>query len=199
MDDVQLKHFFDFLEKKDSRKTPPGVLTRYKLLYEPESLTPEDLVIKGDLNLRDTKITSLPQGLKVGGWLNLKNTGITSLPDNLKVGGSLDLDRTKITSLPQGLKVGGYLSLTDTPITSLPDNLKVPWELSLQGTKITRLPKGLVVGGGIFLGEQVTDIPTDIQAKGGIHYHKAPFGEKIKGYTREELKKIYPGVYSFWK
>ena len=152
---THIKQFFNFLEKKDGRKKP---LT-YKLIHEPDSLTPEDLHVKGDLNLRGTSITSLPDGLRVD----------------------------------------GRLTLYDTKITSLPDNLVVAGVLSLQGTKIARLPKGLVVGDEIFLGDQVTDIPTDIQAKGGIHYHKAPFGEKIKDYTREELKKIYPGVYSFWK
>ncbi|NCA96481.1 MAG: hypothetical protein EOM74_05820 [Methanomicrobia archaeon] len=34
----------------------------------------------------------------VGGWLDLRNTKITSLPDNLTVGGSLDLSGTAITN-----------------------------------------------------------------------------------------------------
>ena len=62
--------------------------------------------VKGDLDLRGTKITSLPEGLKVGGNLYLENTPITSLPEGLKVGRHLDLEGTPITSLPEGLKVG---------------------------------------------------------------------------------------------
>ena len=58
---------------------------------------------KGDLDLSDTPITSLPDNLKVGGYLDLSGTPITSLPDNLKVGGNLDLSGTKITSLPDNL------------------------------------------------------------------------------------------------
>ena len=50
---------------------------------------------KGDLDLRNTPITSLPQGLTVGGDLNLMGT--------------------KITSLPQGLTVEGYLYLPSIP------------------------------------------------------------------------------------
>ena len=72
---------------------------------------------KGDLDLRNTPITSLPNNLKVGGDLSLRNSSITSLPNNLKVGGYLDLEDTKITSLPNNLKVGGYLDLEDTPIS----------------------------------------------------------------------------------
>jgi len=52
---------------------------------------------KGDLNLRNTPITSLPDNLKVGGNLYLGNTPITSLPDNLQVGGDLDLENTPLS------------------------------------------------------------------------------------------------------
>ena len=72
---------------------------------------------KGDLNLKNTPITSLPDNLIVGGYLDLINTPITSLPDNLQVGGSLGLANTKITSLPNDLKVGGGLYLYNTPIS----------------------------------------------------------------------------------
>ena len=47
----------------------------------------------GDLDLEDTKITSLPDNLKVGGDLNLRGARITSLPENLTVGVWLDLSR----------------------------------------------------------------------------------------------------------
>ena len=52
-----------------------------------------------------------------GGNLDLSNTKITSLPDNLTVGGSLYLGNTPITSLPDNLTVGGNLYLSNTPIT----------------------------------------------------------------------------------
>ena len=91
---------------------------------------------KGDLDLNNTPITSLPQGLKVGGGLGLNNTKITSLPQGLKVVGNLDLRGTKITSLPQDLKVGGSLDLYDTKITSLPQDLKVGGSLYLYDTPI---------------------------------------------------------------
>jgi hypothetical protein len=52
---------------------------------------------KGDLDLRNTPITSLPNNLKVGGYLSLRNTKITSLPNNLKVGRDLYLTNTPIS------------------------------------------------------------------------------------------------------
>jgi hypothetical protein len=70
---THIKQFFDFLEKKDGRKKP---LT-YKLIHEPDSLTPEGLKVGGDLYLSETKITSLPQGLKVGVDLYLHDTPLS--------------------------------------------------------------------------------------------------------------------------
>jgi len=55
---------------------------------------------KGDLDLRNTPISSLPQGLTVGGYLDIHNTAITSLPQGLTVGDSLYLEDTPITYLP---------------------------------------------------------------------------------------------------
>jgi hypothetical protein len=64
----QLKNFFKFLEDKEG-KNPPS---KYKFLYDQESLTPEDLNIKGSLDLINTKITSLPNNLTVEGNLYLR-------------------------------------------------------------------------------------------------------------------------------
>ena len=52
---------------------------------------------KGDLDLYNTPITSLPNDLKVGGDLSLFNTKITSLPNDLQVGGDLNLHYTPIS------------------------------------------------------------------------------------------------------
>ena len=72
---------------------------------------------KGNLNLRDTPIQSLPPGLKVRGTLFLEDTPIQSLPPGLEVEGDLILNNTPIQSLPPDLKVGGSLNLRGTPIS----------------------------------------------------------------------------------
>jgi len=73
--------------------------------------------LNDDIDLRGTKITSLPDNLSVVGYLDLRGTQITSLPDNISVGDSLDLRGTQITSLPDNLSVGDYLYLRGTQIT----------------------------------------------------------------------------------
>jgi len=52
---------------------------------------------RGDLDLRNTPITSLPDGLGVGGVLELSNTPINILPNNLKVGWGLFLRNTPLS------------------------------------------------------------------------------------------------------
>lgn len=73
---------------------------------------------KGDLNLSNTPITSLPDNLiKVGGYLHLSKTPITSLPDNLQVVGDLHLSYSKIASFPNNLKVKENLIIFGTSLS----------------------------------------------------------------------------------
>ena len=107
-------NLFKFIEdKKPQYKLPFKV----KLIHAPETLTKEDLNVKGDLYLGDTPIQSLPNGLEVEGDLDLSYAPIQSLPDNLTVRGDLWLNVTPIQSLPNGLKVGGDLLLYETPLS----------------------------------------------------------------------------------
>ena len=116
----QLKRIFAFLEKKESKSHENKGTFLWKIIFN-EPLTNEDLNVKGDLYLRDSKIPSLPKGLKVGGDLDLGWTKITSLPEGLEVGGYLDIRDTKITSLPKGLEVGGNLYIYRTPLKKYTD------------------------------------------------------------------------------
>ncbi len=59
--------------------------------------------------LKDPQITSLPDNLTVRGNLDLRGTAITALPDNLTVRGSLYIDGTQITALPDNLTVDGEI------------------------------------------------------------------------------------------
>jgi hypothetical protein len=116
----QLKRIFDFLEEKENKKHKDRDKFIWKLKFN-ESLTKEELNVKGDLNLISTKITSLPKGLKVFGYLDLSYSEIKSLPEDLEVSGTLDLTDTELTSLPKGLKVGGNLDITHTPLVKYSD------------------------------------------------------------------------------
>ena len=123
------------------------------ILRETQILVPRRSPEERQKNYLTATQKKIQQYIKDGskGDLNLTNTPIQSLPSGLKVGGYLDLDNTPIQSLPNGLKVGGDLNLSDTPIQSLPDNLKVGGNLYLNNTPIQSLPNGLKVGGDLYL------------------------------------------------
>lgn len=172
---------------------------------------PADLIVKHDLMLRDTKITSLPDNLTVNGSLFLEDTPIISLPNNLTVNGNLYLRGTKITELPDNLtvngdlqtgskikfipnniKVGGDLYLAGTKITELPDNLTVGGDLNVSYTKIKSLPNNLTVGG--FLDARntlLTDIPKNLNVEKSFLIWDTPLATK---YSESQLKKLLPGV-----
>ena len=117
MEKEALKRIFQFLEEKGEHNAP------FKWKFENDiPLTEGDLNVKGDLDLSNTEIETLPKGLKVGGWLDLAYTFIESLPEGLKVGGHLDLIETDIKFLPKGLEVGRNLYIDDSPLIKYSDN-----------------------------------------------------------------------------
>ena len=110
MNKETLKRIFDFLEEKEGHKVP----FLWKL-FNNIPLTKEELIVKGDLNLEDSEIKSLPQGLTIEGDLFLYHSRV-ELPKGLKVNGNLSLIGPNVTSLPKGLEVLGWLSITDTEL-----------------------------------------------------------------------------------
>jgi len=180
-------NFFKFLNQEEQRPIP----FKAKLIYAPETLTPQELNVEGDLDLEDcknltslpegltvvegdlnlancTSLKELPKGLTVEGDLYLRNTLITSLPKDLKAERSLDLEDCKnLTSLPEGLTVvEGDLNLANcTSFKELPKGLTVEGLLDLRNTPITSLPKGLTVGGNLYLGGTFLTDQTDKQIR----------------------------------
>ena len=110
------------------------------ILKENKILVPRRSPEERSKNYQIVLQKKIQQYIKDGGKgdLDLTNTPITSLPDNLQVGGDLYLYNTKITSLPNNLQVGGFLNLSNTPITSLPDNLQVGGDLDLENTPLSK-------------------------------------------------------------
>ena len=75
-----------------------------------------DLKLKGNLDLSELDIESLPPDLKVGGSLDLGGCkSLKSLPSGLEVGRNLILFHCKsLKSLPPDLKVGGKIKGLET-------------------------------------------------------------------------------------
>ena len=75
-------NLFKFIENLEPKYVTPA---RIKFAYDNNNITADDLTVHGNLDLRNTSITSLPDNLTVNGYLDLTNTQIASLPDNLTV------------------------------------------------------------------------------------------------------------------
>jgi hypothetical protein len=108
---------------------------------------PENLVVKGNLNLSESKtLTALPAGLKAES-LDLHGcTALRSLPAGLRLR-RLDLSGcAALESLPPGLDCY-ELVMRDAAIRTLPPDLRVAYRLDLSGcTELESLPDGLRVG-----------------------------------------------------
>jgi len=186
---TNIYNLFKFLEDKEGKEVPSKV----KIVYAPETFFKENLIIKGDLNLGNTTITSLPPGLEVRGTLYLESSEVASLPENLKVGGNLWLQGTKITTLPKGLEVGAILDLNNTKIESLPEDLKVGKFLYLRNSGVTSLPSSLKVGDTIYIGGgrlKPEGIPVNLREK--IDWYGGTF-EDYENYIKMGTVKL-PGT-----
>ena len=111
---TNIANLFNFISSKKPEYMAP---LKFKLLHDPESITNDDLIVKGNLNLYKTPITSLPDNLTVEGYIDLRYTKTTSLPDNLTVGGGINLYDTPISSIPNNLIVGSDIYLANTPLS----------------------------------------------------------------------------------
>jgi len=184
----EVYNLFKFIEDKE----PQYKSFLAKFTHEPETLTPEDLNVKGDLAFSGRSITSLPDNLNIGGDVEIIGTSITSLPNNLNIDGNLWLTAMVITSLPSSLKVGGYIRIEDTEITSLPDNFKTNGDLSLHDALITSLPNNLDIGLDLSIYDTpITTIPNNLKVNGDLTLVNTPISKK---YTKEQLKQMLPGV-----
>ena len=109
--------FLQFLEAKEGKNAP----LKYKLLNPDKfKITKDDLIVKGDLYLSNTNITSLPDDLQISGDLYLNNcTSLQSLPDGLKAGWNLLLKNTPLAKMYSAGEIrdiiesnGGYVNGT---------------------------------------------------------------------------------------
>lgn len=182
MDEDTLK-VYRYLEVINDPDDAPDWYTLKLEDYPHESLPPELMHVKGDLNLMGAKIKSLPDGFKVDGTLFLNSSSIETLPNGLIVVGSLILESTPISSIPEDLKVKGSLILANTPnLTQLPQRMDVGAmvtqriggiegsELALGDSSIETLPEGFQVTGSLDLsGSYIEELPEGLQVGGDLY------------------------------
>lgn len=133
---------------------------------------PEDMVLRGALEVRygtlktlqglsevngglvvsHSEVDTLPEGLRVRGNLDIGDSIMEALPARLTVDGALRARRSRITALPEDISIGGDVDLSHSVVRSIPDHMHVRGSLNLQDTKLDRYPTGVVVDGMLNLG-----------------------------------------------
>ena len=123
----------------------------------------------GSINLEGRYIESLPDNLEVKKDLNISNTKIKKLPTNLKVGGSLYAAGSSLEFIPDDIMCNKIIDVSYTPIASLPNNLSLDG-LNLEMCRnIKELPLGLEILGFLNLtASSITSLPTDIYIEGSL-------------------------------
>lgn len=171
---------YQYLEEVNDPARFSGWLNLNLEDYPHETLPPELVHVKGELNLIDAKIKSLPDGFAVDGDLSLHGSSIEALPKGLVVGRNLNLDDTSISSLPDDLKVGGSLTIASTPnLKQLPQLMDVAtvsagsvfsYELRLGDSEIKALPENFHVTGNLDLsGSHIEDLPEGLRVDGNLY------------------------------
>lgn len=113
---------------------------------------PPNLIVRGDLDLRDIDIERLPNNLIVIGNL-IAGESLVALPTRLKVGGDLQLTASLLERLPDCLQVGGDLDVSFSKVLDIPSSVRVNGDLIVTGSG-SRAPAGMHIGGSVVSGEQ---------------------------------------------
>jgi hypothetical protein len=111
---------------------------------------PDDLVVKGSLDLSTSLLDRLPPKLRVGGDLILTDSKFTDLTGLEKVGGRLDIAGTRIVSIPPSIKRIGGIMASCSDLAALPDDLVVDGNLIVIATPLAVLPARLTVGKNLY-------------------------------------------------
>jgi hypothetical protein len=142
---------------------------------------PTNLKLTGTLDIRKTKIRTLPAGISCGELL-ASESELISIPDGLVVPGLVDIAKSKVTALPNGFSCETLLA-AGSDLAALPDTLTIQRNLDINDTKLTSipasvscdhllaarsglssLPDGFSVGGTIDIRDtEITDLPVNLR------------------------------------
>lgn len=192
----------------------PELILVYKILYEQQTLTPEELS-QGllDLDLSYCDLQTLPNGLQLR-KLNIRNTSIRELPSDLKVilelnardcmnlkaipkslsskGLFIDLQGcTSLEKIPKGFKAKGLIIYDCTSLKTLPDGLQIKGPLACSGcASLEGLPRSMKVRGSFSADDRTLFISKKFKDA-----HDPHMADAIRHYIEKELNGKVRNVY----
>jgi hypothetical protein len=169
----------------DAMRLPRGFKSRgsLKLSGLPITSLPADMIVRGDLDIRDTLIERLPDGLMVLGHVHARGTQLSQLGSRIVVTKDLLIQNTSVTTLPADIEVRGSLVARNTKLESFPRMFNVAMSIDLGKTPIRSLPAGLKVHGSLSIDDcpNLTELPNGLVVTGTLNIEQTPISRIPEG------------------
>jgi hypothetical protein len=131
------------------------------------SSIPSSAVIRGDVHLLDTHITSLDGRKDWPGDLRIPKMNIRHLPYSLDVAGSLEVSYTPLVEFPGGMRIGGALTAVGCSAGTIPEDAVIGGGINLMRNHAAAIPDGFQVNGDLKLdGAFFRALPNDVRVAG---------------------------------
>jgi hypothetical protein len=111
----------------------------------------------GDLRIPKMVLTHLPYGLSVEGSLEVSWVPLVEFPAAMRIGGSLTAVGCLAGKIPADALIGGGIDLSRNEAVSIPDGMTVGGDLKLDGAYLNRMPVGVTVAGMLHLAKYPVD------------------------------------------
>ena len=150
---------------------------------------PDNLTVKGDLELVNWDVSSLPKGLIIENSFVLRGQADNTkfLPDDMMVNEEVRLFDTCIERLPAGINHLQSLYVRNSPLECLPENLTIDRELILENVKVTQLPDNIVLNGAVTLsGVPIRRLPEALKIGRYLRVEDCPLESLPSGLVVEE-------------
>lgn len=175
--------FFDFLEKKAGKTLPPDTKAAMKLghakellsdkevgalplgkriLYFPERLTKEDLVIDGSFHIPDG-VTQIPEGIVVKGTIFVPSS-INKITTNVQAESvHWEASSNYYPKSFNGATFKNFVTSMNRDFKNLPENVKVTDKIDVSKTSLQELPEGLKTGNIDISNTEVKILPSKLE------------------------------------
>jgi hypothetical protein len=127
---------------------------------------PTNLRLAATLDIRKTRIRTLPAGISCGSLL-ASESELTSIPDGLVVPGLVDIAKTKVTALPDGFSCESLLA-AGSDLVWLPDTLSVQRTLDITDTRVTTIHAALSCEHFLAARSGLSSLPDGFSVEGTI-------------------------------
>ena len=144
-------------------ESPVGDLT----LDERDEWIPRDeIIVGGDLTIKNWKTGCLPPKVIVGGNLRIVNCCFVEFPAYIEVNGDVKIVNSHFESIHEGCHFRQSVSFDSSMIQHIHDDFHVHGDLKLSDCCISVLSKGLVVEGNLDIsGTQIKVVPDDCSCR----------------------------------